>query len=146
MTISPSFAGFADAQARLREQFGHDLTFYTAGVPTWPPGVALDPETGTPYDPTIDPVDTGEAQAIVRVSVVSRPLGLSRTGVSDSSERKAIGWVEEGGVVLIVDPDDWDQVENATEFTYADERYAVRQTDHDYLGPVERYLIYGSQK
>lgn len=147
MSASPNFEGFADAQARLRENFGHDLSFFIPALATWPAGVELDPETGEPYDPTIEPETGGDFAAVtVKAAVVSRPMGLSRRGIDDSTKRTAIGWMEEGGIVLIVDADDWSLIEDATEVEYADERYTIRQTDHDYLGPVDRYLLYAAQQ
>lgn len=146
MPATPNFAGFQEAQARLREQFGHDITFLTEGVDTYPPGTELDPESGEPFDPSIEPTATSDVATVVHCSVVSRPMGLSRSGVDDSVKREAIGWVEEGGVVLIVDIEDWADVRDADSFEYADETYSIRQTEHDYLGEAERYLIFGSQQ
>lgn len=143
MPVSPDFEGFAAAQKALREKFGQDLTFAIPGEVTYPDGTPLDPETGKPFDPTIEPIESEESETTVRVSVVNRPI---RTGLSDESERKAIGWLEEGGVVLIVDPEDWPEIENATRVQFADEWYAIRQTDHDYLGEVDRYLVWAAQE
>lgn len=146
MSVTPDFEGFADAQDRLRENFGHDLTFYIPQDETYPAGTALDPETGKPYDPTIEPESGGDfATVVVRCSVVSRPMGLSRRGTEDDVTLQAIGWVEDGGIVLICSAEDFGEISDATEVEYADERYVIRQTDHDYLGPVDRFVIYARQ-
>lgn len=141
MDIEPDFDGFATAQATLREKFGRDLRFYTPEETTYPEGTPLDPESGRPYDPTILPTASGYVATDVRVSVVNRPV----QGTNDTMKRKAIGWLESGGIVLIVDPADWASIETATEVEYADERYVIRQSDHDYFGPVDRYLLYCEQ-
>lgn len=147
--MAPDFAGFAAAQGRLREHFGHDITFYLPGdAPTYPPGTKVDPESGEPYDPTIEPSTGGEeVETVVRCNVVARPMGLSQRGISPDTERAAIGWVEEGGVVLIIDTEDKAALvdPDAVGFDYAGERYEVRQRDDDFLGPVQRYLIWGKQ-
>lgn len=147
MAVTPDFEGFAAAQRRLRESFGHDLRFYSPGEdPSWPPGTQLDPETDLPYDPTIEPVTGGdEVITTVRCSVVSRPMGLSKSGVDGDAKLKALGWVEEGGIVIIVDIEDWEYVRDATKVEYADETYAIRMRDHDYLGAAERYLLWAKQ-
>lgn len=145
MATTPDFAGFTEAQERLRAAFGHAIVFTIPGAVVWPPGTALDPESGTPFDPSVAPESTGETTTTVTVSVVDRPMGLSRRGIDDSVERKAIGWVEEGGVVLIVNTEDWPLIRDAESFVYADSTYAIRQIEHDFLGAAERYLIYGSQ-
>lgn len=147
MTIAPNFNAFRDAQRRLRENFGRPITFYAPGTAAaWASGTQLDPETGLPFDPTIDPESGGdEVTTVVSCNVVSRPMGLSQRGIDDSTKQKAIGFMEQGGIVVIVDIEDWHLVSSATELDYADERYKVTQTDHDYLGPVERYLIWARQ-
>lgn len=146
MAVSPDFTGFRDAQVRLRDNFGHDLSFYTPVAASYASGVALDPESGDPYDPTLSPTSGGGFTATtVRVSVVARPMGLSKHGIDDDARKTAIGWLERGALVLVVEPEDWPLVSAATEVEYANERYAIRQTDHDYLGPVDRYLIYAEQ-
>lgn len=147
MSVSPDFEGFAEAQVTLREKFGRDIHFYTPIETTYASGVTLDPASGEPYDPTAVPTASGFVTADVTCSVVNRPMGLSRNGISDTVSRRAIGWLEAGGIVLIVRTEtDYLTIEDATEFDYGDERYAVRQTDHDFMGPVGRYLIYGAQR
>ena len=138
---TPNFDGFADAQRRLRQQFGHELPWITPNDRTWPEGVELNPETAEPYDPTIEPTTSGETQTIVNTSVVSRQISGSG---KDQVSKKALGWLEEGGVVFIVDTTDYHLVRDATEVEYAGDRYTIRDDAHDFLGPVDRWLFWGT--
>jgi hypothetical protein len=139
---SPNFDGFREAQKRLRQQFGQDVTWisYTDGA--YPPGTQINPETGEPYDPTIERINgSGEVRTIVKASVVSRQISGSG---KDQVTKKALGWLEEGGVVFIVDTDDYHLVRDATEVEYAGDRYTIRDDAHDFLGPVDRWLFWGT--
>lgn len=142
---NPDFEGFADAQVRLRQQFGQDVIFYSGGSASYASGVSLN-DDGVPFDPSIKPIASGKTATTVRVSLVNRPMGLSRRGIDNTVERQAIGWLEAGGIVAIVDAEDWHLLADAEEAQWADEYYAIRQSDHDFLGPVDRYLLYMEQK
>lgn len=139
---SPDFDGFRDAQVTLREKFGRDILFSTPQEESFASGVQLDPETGRPYDPTIAPTASGWTTVSVQCNVVSRPI---KGALAPENQQIALGWLESGGVVLIVGIEDWHLVRYATRFEYADETYEVRQTEHDYLGDYDRYLIWGRQ-
>lgn len=143
--VAPDFDGFRDAQVRLRENFGKDLTFYTPGATTYPPGTPLN-EDGRPYDPTIQPSASGVTTQTVRVSVVSRPIGRSRGGMSAPISDEALGWVEAGDIVLIVDPEKLPPIKDATEVDYDGARWVIRTRDKDSLGPVDRYLLFCARK
>lgn len=146
--MEANLAGFRDAQARLREQFGQTIPFFIPLEATWPAGTPLDPETGQPYDPTITPESGGDfAQLdIEKVSVVYRPMGLSRRGVEDDVRSTAIGRMEEGMAALIIGPETWDdEIENATEAIVNLERYTIRQTDLDLDFGTGRHIIYLEQ-
>lgn len=139
---SPNFDGFREAQHRLRQQFGQDLPFIAPAEETWPVGTEINPETGRPYDPEVEPETSGEVRTIVRVNVVSRPIG--GTPPKDQVTKKAIGWLKEGGIVLIVDIADYHLVRDATQVEYGGETYTIRDDEHDYLGPVDRWLLYAT--
>ena len=51
----PDLDGFAEAQGRLRQMIGVDAVFLVDGEPIWPAGTPIDPETGKPYDPFLEP-------------------------------------------------------------------------------------------
>lgn len=140
---SPNFDGFREAQSRLRQQFGLDLTWISRPDPVWPNGTEINPESGEPYDPEVQPVNGEEVKTIVRTSVVTRPIGGSAP-VGDQVSKKAIGWLKEEGIVLIVDTDLYHLVRDATEVEYGGDTYTIRDDHHDYLGPVDRWLFYAT--
>lgn len=138
---SPNFAGFADAQRRLRQQFGQDLVWISYPESEYPPGTEINPETGEPYDPEVQPINGGEVRTNVSCNVVSRQISGSG---KDQVTKKALGWLEEGGVVFIVETSDYHLVRDATEVEYAGDRYTIRDDAHDFLGPVDRWLFWGT--
>lgn len=140
---SPNFDGFKDAQRRLRQEFGQDLTWITPIDPVWPEGTQINPETGEPYDPTVEPTSSGETRTIVRTSVVTRPIH-GRGAIKDEVSKKAIGWMKDEGIVLIVDTEDYHLVRDATEVEYAGDTYTIREDHHDYLGPADRWLFFAT--
>jgi len=150
MMASPDLAGFREAQATLRAQFGEDVPFFKPLPKTWPPGTPLDPETEAPYDPMIAATASGWASAVAKCSVVARPLGLSRRGVEFDVNTTAVGVFEEGMIVLICGYEEWHAagLDDATEVEVHAERYLIAQTEQDQLGPgePERMLAYCQQK
>jgi hypothetical protein len=144
--VSPNIAGFKEAQERLREKLGFDIRFYTPLPKTYPPGTELDPETGKPYNATIRPTASGWASASVRCSVVSRPFGLSRTGIEDQTESTALGIMSNTSVGLIMSEEDWPTASGATEFEHLEIRYEIRDDTPDSLGGATRHIVVGEQK
>lgn len=145
MVVEPDLEGFRDAQVLLREKFGEDVPFFTPTPTTYPPGTPVDPETGLPYDPTILPEASGFASAVVRASVVFRPI----RGLSDDTRTTPIGNIEEGEVVVMVGPEDFEEEEldEATEMEVHGERYRIKQTETDQLGDGKphRVVVHGEQ-
>lgn len=147
MSIEPNLTGFADAQERLRDKLGLDITFYWPLAMTWPAGTQLNPETGRPFNPTVVPTASGEASASVRCSVIHRPFGLSRTGIEDQQTTTAVGMLSDENVGLIVKNEAlWVSASAATEFEYLGERFEIRDTPRDTLGSVTRQLVVGEKK
>lgn len=146
MSVVPNFDGFADAQARLRESFGHDIDFDGEVTVIWPPDAILDPERGRPYDPTISPLSSAATSATVRCSVVDRPLGLSQSGTQANVANTALGFMEDGDIVLIAGETAFGIVGDMVRFTYKSQRFKIERVTCDYLGPVRRTLIYGSKQ
>lgn len=147
MPVTPDIEGFVNAQVRLREQFGQDVPFYFGSASVWPPGTPLDPETGNPYDPTILPVSSGAPSAMVpNVSVVHRPMGLSRRGIAGEEVTTAVGRFEEGEAALIVGPADFDtySLDEAKWVEVHEEEWEITSFDADALGSndTQRYILY----
>jgi hypothetical protein len=78
VSIQPDIQGFITAQDRLRVVLGKDVTFFIRGTPVWPVGTQLNPETGRPFDPVIDPVSGAEETSVVkRAGVTFRPIHVN---------------------------------------------------------------------
>lgn len=145
MVVDPDLPGFREAQVLLRQKFGEDVPFFTPTETKYPSGTPLDPESGLPYDPTVLPEASGFASASVRASVVFRPI----QGLGDSAKTTPIGDIEEGRVVVMVSPEDFEEedLEDATELEVHGERYRIKQTEYDQLGdgPAHRVIVHGEE-
>lgn len=140
MSLDPDISGFAAAQTELRDQFGEDIVFLQETEVTFPPGTPVDPETGKPYDPAIEPTASGQASAVVKCNVAFR-------SANESVEFGALGITEATRIMLICDLDDRDVIEPANEFICREERYAISAQRPDGLGPtLQRWLVYGRRK
>ncbi len=139
---SPNFAGFREAQNRLRETFGKDLNFFSYPPIEYPPGTQLNPESGEPYDPEVTPVSEEKVTTTVRCSVITRPVNGSPP--RDQATKKALGWLKQEGIVLSVDISDYHLVRDATEVEYAGDTYTIRDDHHDYLGEYDRWLFFAT--
>lgn len=130
-------AGLADAQRRLRDKLGVDVTFTTTGAATWPAGTPLDPETSRPYDPFLEPDVPGSETAVtIRCSFVHRPL------VGDDPAATPIGPGDRGSAVLIVDIDDYPAVKDARRAQVGVEAWDVQDWRFDTALGVDRWLAY----
>jgi hypothetical protein len=142
MSVMPDKLGFADAQQRLRDKLGLDITFFGPLQAVYPPGTSIDPETDLPYDPMLIPTSSGQASAIVRCSVVHRPLTLPASHGEESAE----GWGSHDDVSLIMAADQAPTVASATSFMYAEHLFTIRTTMFDGIGDIQRYLIHGARQ
>lgn len=143
----PDWSGFENAQIRLRAAFGNDVEFFMPTPTTYASGVALDPETGRPYDPTIRPIASGWASGIVHGDIVDRPMGLSQGGVED--QRRAgtpLGSMPTKQKVVIIGSADVGIASAATRARYLDEEFEVVDFREDKLGPVVRFLAFLEQR
>lgn len=170
---TPDFAGFANAQATLRQQFGKDICFYgTADViydPTIPPSMFDD--EGMPLDPLASGVVVNEAGVEIanltvigyaRGNVVFRPLQTSILRRDETFET-ALGFHSALNRDLILDPADAEPVKAATHYqlgvlardaagvVIVPEQFTPEETELwkivsgklDHFGPVKRYIFYG---
>jgi len=141
VTDGPDLAGMADAQARLRKFTGEDVIFYTPTGTEWPPDAVLDPQTGRPFDPLIEPIASGFSSAAVRCNIASRPV----SGLNDQTAETPIGNIELGGVVLIMGVDDKPIIADATEFDAKGDHFKITQTKDDGIGSNYRTLVWGER-
>jgi hypothetical protein len=138
----PDLAGFREAQLTLVAKTGADVPFFTPVPKTYPPGTLLDPEAGTPYDPTIQPQASGFASASVRCGVAIRPIDRA---MDDKTVQSALGLLEEGQGVLIVPSTDYDEndLDHATEVEVHGDRWEITQRTPDGIANVDyRRLVY----
>lgn len=136
--MEPDLAGFRDAQDRLRDHFGSIVTMLGDVQVSFPPGTRLDPQTGRPYDPTVEPSSSAQATSVVKANVAYRPMA------GDPSEPAAIGWVDTAEVMLNLASAAASAASGANAFLIRDERYQVVANHFDGIGDApDRYLIFG---
>lgn len=140
MNLPTGKEGFVDAQRRLREKLGMDITFYGPTEAIYDPDVPLDPETGQPHDPMIVPTASAAASAVVRCSVVHRPF--TQAEGQDAAE----GWGSRDDVSLIVDIDDVPRLASAVAFEYGDRLFTIRTTPFDGIGDIQRWIVHGEKQ
>jgi hypothetical protein len=145
MSVTPNVAGYKDAMDRLRSALGQDVTFKVPEAVTWPAGVELDPETGQPYDHTVEPESGGGfTEVVVHVGVVNQTF---RTANPKDEVPDAAGGIERTGlVVLNCSLADYPTVEPATEFTLNGIDYRVTDREATGLTSVDRWMIFGEAK
>ena len=135
--VGPSLAGFVEAQETLRARMGVDAVFLIRGEQTWPPDTPLDPETGRPFDPFLEPDDPiADAVVVVRCSFVSRPVQ------SEDPAASPIGAIDRGNAALIVDVDSHALVADAYRVRVGAEVYDVQDWRWDSVAGMERWIAY----
>lgn len=140
---SPDLAGFRNAAIRMRAEMGADVPFFTRTDGTFPADTPLDPETGRPFDPAVAESGSAWGSAMVRAGVYTKPV----VGADDDAIANAVGWFEEGRIVLDVDPDDYASVEAATEVEWNGARYEISDVDGSEIDNVEhRKLVFARKK
>lgn len=133
----PDLTAFREAQAALRSEMGTDVDFLVPVPPDWPAGTRLDPETGQPYDPTIDPLPgTGGT------TPVTKRVGLIyRTVTDDPTEDDRSGVRRAKSIALAIEVADYPDIEDATTVAVGDINYRVNEIMRD-PGLDDRYLAY----
>lgn len=143
LEVTPDRSGYVEAQNRLREVLGEAVILIQPAVNTYPPGTALDPETGEPYDPLIQPTSSAAASALIQGRVAER-------GVAQVPERAtndgALGWMEDNDVAVIAASAAASAADGATGMVIRGERYVIRSTRFDGLTGIERLLIFGEKE
>jgi hypothetical protein len=141
VAVEPDIQGFQEAMARGRDFLGQDVTFHVPVAPTWPADVALDPETGRPYDPTAVPSSGGgETDVVIHVGVVSPVLTVA---ARDAVEADFQGVVRTNKAALDVALSDEAAIHNAVAFTLDGIRYHVTDGLEHGLTEPDRYLVFG---
>lgn len=137
----PDIAGFRDAQDRLIDQLGQDVTFKLRRTPDYPPGTKLNPETNRPYDPTVKPIagTDGFDEQVVRCSVVYRPIHVN---VEDPTNTNWGGLRRSESMAVTFKVVDFPRVESADEAEVNGIDYRVTEVVPDGLTEVQRYIAF----
>lgn len=134
--MEPDLDGFREASITLRAAMGREVVFLTPTETVWPEGTPLDPQTGEPYDPVIQPLASGWASAAVPDALVVVPGGSVRV---DTVTNQPIGEIEAGQAVVIIAAASYaiPQVEAATRVVLFDGTYDITEADPDSVGGEE---------
>lgn len=138
---APDLTVFRDAQQRLRQSMGVDVTFQVPVPPVWPPDTQINPETGRPYDPTVDPESGGGHTPVVkRVGLIYKPISTE-----DAVSEERSGVRRDKALALAVEVGDYPDIEDATEVTVGGVDYAITDILRD-PGLDARYLAYAETR
>lgn len=137
MTVAPDLAGFRDAQQRKRQHFAEDVAFLGEVTMEFPDGTNIDPETGRPYDPVVEPTGSAQQTAVVPCEVAFNPTR------GDPAEPTELGWVEHTDVLLICDVGYASATSGAKDVEVRGERYKVVAMKPDGLTGNDRLLTWG---
>jgi hypothetical protein len=132
--VEPDLAGFAEAQQRHRTKFGEDVVFLGEVTAVFPGGTPLDPETGDPYDPALQPTSSGQASAVVRCTVAWR-------SASEEGGGSAGGWFEAMHITLSADIAERAKIDGKMYARVRGIRYLITQAEPDGIAGVQRMVI-----
>lgn len=140
MTPVANTQGFIEAQRDLVERFGEEIAFITVGEKVWPDGVQIDPQTGEPYDPTIQPESGGEETAVItKVSVFYRPIVTAGDDVVEGPS----GVRRDESPAFIVLTEDYMAVKDAVAVVYNEIRYRVTEfTPDSFVNVLYRWICF----
>lgn len=142
MTPVPDLAGFEDAMERKRQALGVNVTFFSDPVYVYPSGTQVSPESGEPFDPTVDPVSSAMASAVVKCGLFFK--AVNRGGGASEAVDAPIGIGEREDVFVIAPSAAASAVSSATSFAVHNDRFKVISLKRDMpIGHVERLLLYG---
>lgn len=139
---SPDLEGYENAQALLRASLGQDVPFFIPTATVWPEGVPTDAQ-GIPIDPSVAPLASGFASAVVRCSVANRP---GRGNMTPPKEDEPIGIGSSSHLLLVMSKTEFDNnaIEDATEAEVFGKPYKIEVVQSDQVGggAVQRMLIF----
>lgn len=143
----PDLDGFRAASEQLRDQMGKALVYLTPTETTWLEGTPLDPETGDPWDPTIEPLASGFTSASA-TTIVVLPGATDRVA---KEVEAAIGRIEVGDAALIIGRESWDKasLEDATLVRIYDDDWELADARFDSVGgegPADRVIVHAKQR
>lgn len=137
--------GFVAATKRLRAEAGQQVVFSVPTVPTWPTGTRLNPDTGEPYDVMVVRQNAAFTTVTLRVLVILKEASPLRPQADTHFSQ--VGDMSGMDIILDVDADDYDSVQDASEFVVGPKSYRVEEWKPFGLGAVlYRWLAYGMER
>jgi hypothetical protein len=134
--VEPDLFGLQEAQRRLRGWFGENVIFLQASEYTYPAGTPIDPETGEPYDPTIEPESVNTPGTSVQCDVALV------TGVEDDGTHSAAGVFDATHYLLIADIGERNNCEPAQTCVVRNESCTIVAQKPDGIGFEQRWLVW----
>lgn len=140
MTDAPDTDGFVAAQRRLLTDLGGPVVFRVPQPATYAPEVALNPETGQPYDPTVVPTSGGDFAEVV-VTGTATPV---RALALDDAQTEPVGILPAGDMAVLIDSADEPSIDGATEFVVREQRYRITSmVGKGMRGVTYQYAVFG---
>ena len=135
-----TWAGFAEAMERKRQKLGREVDFIIPATQSYAPDVALDPETGTPYDPFAAATEDAPAQEVSVLTTVARAvLGGSN---EDDAAATPLGIIGSDRAALILPEAEYAAVAQATHVRMFTELYSITDWRPDGQGDRLRWIVY----
>lgn len=138
MPDGPDLAGFREARERKRRLFSEPVVLLGPAVATYPPGTPIDPETGRPYDPVLQPTSSARASALIDAEFVWK-------SGQTPSEDTAAGTFERSHPMLIAGSAASAVASAMTHFTARGEMFQIEGVHFDGITGIDRVLIYGAK-
>lgn len=134
----PDLAGFRDAQTRLVQGLGTDVTFSFSASATYPSAAYIDLETGKPLDPTIAPLSASSSPPITeRATVIRNSPGIKNEATSTTGAD-----IPYGHVWLRLPEGQYDPaILSSSLVTINDEDFLITRFIRDGLDQVDRLYV-----
>lgn len=139
--MRPDLAGFRDGLERKRAAFAETVVFLGPVEATWPVGTPLDPETLTPFDPTIQPVASARASAAVPANVSFQSNAVR---FHESNENTAAGIRNTTHPMVILSSGAASATTGMTHFICRDGEYLIEAKRFDGVTGIDRFLVWGA--
>lgn len=141
----PNVAGFVAAQDNLRARLGRSVVFKVPTAAEWPEGTKINPDTGEPYDATIQRVGDRFTEVTKVCLVILKQASPLRPQADTESEPS--GEMSGMDIILDVAAEDYPDIEDASEMTVNGLNYRIREAKPFSLSESKyRWIIYGMQR
>lgn len=138
----PDLDGFRDAQVRLIDATAESVVFFTPEPTVYPSGAMLDPQSGEPFDPTVEPESSGWASAAVPCNVVTKPI----QDLEGERTETQFGTLRENEIAAFFNLVHLPFASGATEAEHLGVRYTINDLKPDGLQTRERYIAFMEEK